>query len=194
MGLTIRPEREYAAYIFDCDGTLADSMPVHHQAWVYALKKNGATFEFTYEQMCHWGGMSLYETVRKLNTIHNGCLDPEKVVQDQVERIAEHLPYVKPREHVAAVALELADKSPLAVASGGCRQNVHTTLEAIGLKQIFQVIITHEDVVQSKPSPEIFLLAASRLGVEAEDCLVYEDSVTGIEAAKAAGMDYILVD
>ena len=64
----------------------------------------------------------------------------------------------------------------------------------IGLKPLFQVIVTREDVVQSKPSPEIFLLAASKLGVEAGECLVYEDSITGIEAAKAAHMDYILVD
>ena len=190
----MRPEREYAAYIFDCDGTLADSMPMHHDAWVYALKKNGSTFEFTYEQMCHWGGMSLDGTVCKLNDMHNCSLDSETVVKDQIERVAERLPYVKAREPVAALARELAARSPLAVASGGCRENVHRTLEVIGLKPLFQVIVTREDVVQSKPSPEIFLLAASKLGVEAGECLVYEDSITGIEAAKAAHMDYILVD
>ena len=192
--MNIRPEREYAAYIFDCDGTLANSMPVHHEAWVLALKNNGATFDFTYEQMCDWGGKSMFETVKDLNDLYSCSLDPEKVVKDQIDYIAGKLPQVKPREHVAAVARELAHSAPMAVASGGCRQNVHTTLEAIGLKQLFQVIVTHEDVAQSKPSPEIFLLAASKLGVEAADCLVYEDSATGIEAAKAAQMDYILVD
>ena len=189
----MRPEREYAAYIFDCDGTLADSMPAHHESWVRALKHNGAEFEFSYQQMCDWGGMSPEETVSRLNTMHACSLDPEKVGADQAVYIAERLRQVKARPEVAAIARELAEKSPMAVASGGCRKNVLTTLESIGLRELFKVIVTHEDVVQSKPSPELFLLAANKLGVKANDCLVYEDSITGIRAAQAAQMDYILI-
>ena len=121
-------------------------------------------------------------------------LDAEKVALDQKRHVSDLLHSVKPREAVVEAAHKLSEKAPLAVASGGHRSNVDITLRAIGVYDLFRVIVTHEDVSRSKPSPEMFLLAAEKMGEEPVRCLVYEDSPTGIEAAKAAGMDWILVE
>ena len=190
----MRPTKEYEGYIFDCDGTLADSMPVHHDAWVKALEENGAQFDFTFDLMCSWGGKSMFQTVHDLNDMFEHALDAAEVAAAQARYVADFLKTVQGREEVVGLARELADVAPMAVASGGHRNNVHTTLTAIGVIELFRVIVTHEDVTQSKPSPEMFLLAADRLGVKPQNCLVYEDSPTGVEAAKAAGMDWVLVD
>lgn len=188
------PTRRYSGYIFDCDGTLADSMPLHHQAWTHALNESGAPFDFPYEQMCSWGGKSLQGTVADLNTQHGTRLDASRIRSSLARFIQQHLPSVQPRAHIVELARELATQAPVAVASGGHRQDVHITLNAIGVRDLFEVIITQDDVTHSKPAPDIFLIAAERLGVKPTECLVYEDSPTGIAAAKAAGMDVIRVD
>ena len=188
------PTRTYAGYIFDCDGTLADSMPLHHDAWTHALRAAGATFNFPYELMCQWGGKSMRSTIDGLNEMFDCDLDIEIIRQAQASYIHDHLPHVQPRKHILTLAHKLAHQGHVSVASGGHRDHVHTTLKAIGASELFNIVITADDVQNSKPSPEIFLLAAERMGVEPCQCLVYEDSPTGIQAAKSAGMDYIFVD
>lgn len=190
------PKKDYAAYIFDCDGTLADSMPLHYEAWTHALKVAGADFTFPYELMCQWGGKSLKGTVEGLNEMHGSKLEVEAVRRAVADYIDKHLPKVQPRTHIVAIARKLAQTHPVSVASGGQRVDVHTTLNAIGVRDIFpaQRIITADDVTYSKPAPDIFLLAAERMGVPPKQCLVYEDSPTGIQAAIAAGMDHVVVD
>ena len=185
--------REYGGYIFDCDGTLADSMVVHHRAWRSALAKHGASFDFDWELFTSRAGMSLPNTVRELNQQFGLALDPVEVSSSQRQAYERLLPSIKPISDVVALAVRVAATRPVSVASGGERQTVLRTLELIGLGQTFPIVITAEDVQHGKPAPDMFLLAAERMGVRAEDCVVFEDSVLGLEAAKRAKMAAVLV-
>lgn len=187
------PGRAYGGYIFDCDGTLADSMVVHYQAWLAALSLHGATFEFGWELFTSRAGMTLPRTVSELNLQFGTTLDPEELTRAQRREYARFMADVKPIADVVAFALEAARTYPVSVASGGEREVVVRTLELIGLGQTFPVVVTAEDVTHGKPAPDMFLLAAERMGVPPQDCVVFEDSVLGLEAARRAGMASVLV-
>jgi beta-phosphoglucomutase-like phosphatase (HAD superfamily) len=182
------PEQRYEAFIFDCDGTLVDSMPLHFAAWREAFQLFGAPFEFTWELFQSRAGMGLEQTVRELNLQFATGLDPAAVVRAQVSASDRLLPNVRSIEPVAAFAREVAASSPMSVASGGKRFHVEQSLRVTGLAPLFPVVVTQEDVTRGKPDPQMFLLAAARMGVRPESCLVLEDSPLGLEAAKAAGM------
>ena len=185
--------RDYAGYIFDCDGTLADSMVVHHRAWLAAFTQHGASFEFGWDLFTSRAGMSLPKTVEALNEQFGLRLDPEAVTASQREAYELLLSSVRPIAPVVELALRVARVAPVSVASGGERKVVLRTLELIGLADTFPVVVTAEDVVLGKPAPDMFLLAAERMGVPAEGCVVFEDSVLGMEAARRAGMAAVLV-
>jgi HAD superfamily hydrolase (TIGR01509 family) len=185
--------RDYAGYIFDCDGTLADSMVVHYRAWLAAFALHGASFEFDWELFISRAGMSLPKTVEALNEQFGLRLDPQAVTAAQHEAYARLLPSVRPIAPVVELALRVARVAPVSVASGGERTVVLRTLELIGLGETFPVVVTAEDVALGKPAPDIFLRAAERMGVPARECVVFEDSVLGMEAARRAGMAAVLV-
>lgn len=185
--------RDYAGYIFDCDGTLVDSMVVHHRAWVRALEAVGATFEFPWELFVGRAGMTLTHTVQELNAQFGTTLDPQVLAGEQRRHYERLLPTVQPIAEVVELARHLAQSRPVSVASGGERGIVRKTLDLIGLGQIVPVVVTAEDVTAGKPAPDMFLLAAQRMGVPAGECVVFEDSKLGLEAAERAGMDSVLV-
>jgi HAD superfamily hydrolase (TIGR01509 family) len=185
--------REYGGYIFDCDGTLADSMVVHHKAWLTALAAHGAGIEFDWALFTSRAGMSLPNTVRELNAQFGLALDPEGVTASQRAEYERFLPTVQPITDVVELALSVAKTRPVSVASGGERKVVLRTLELIGLAELFPVVVTAQDVTHGKPAPDMFLLAAERMGVRPEDCVVFEDSLLGLEAAKRAKMASVLV-
>lgn len=185
--------REYGGYIFDCDGTLADSMVVHHRAWLAALAAHGAAFDFDWQLFTSRGGMTVSNTVRELNAQFGLTLDPQAVTDSQREEYERFLPTVQPIPAVVELARRVARTRPVSVASGGERLIVKRTLELIGLGQTFSIVITAEDVTHGKPAPDMFLLAAERMGVSPAECVVFEDSVLGIQAAKRAGMASVLV-
>ena len=184
---------EYGGYIFDCDGTLADSMQVHHRAWRAALRAHGAAFEFDWQLFMSRAGMSLPKTVEGLNRQFGLDMDPEAVTAAQRELYERFLPTVQPLAPVVELALLVARTRPVSVASGGERRVVRRTLELIGLGETFPVVVTAEDVTHGKPAPDMFLLAAERMGVAPAQCVVFEDSQLGIEAAERAGMASVLV-
>jgi HAD superfamily hydrolase (TIGR01509 family) len=185
--------RDFGGYIFDCDGTLADSMVVHHRAWLAALRLHGATFEFDWELFTSRAGMSLPKTVEALNEQFVMTMDPEAVTAAQRAEYERFLPTVRPIAPVVELAQRVARRAPVSVASGGERKIVLRTLELIGLGDTFSVVVTAEDVRHGKPAPDMFLLAAERMGVAPADCVVFEDSVLGLEAARRAGMTGVLV-
>ena len=187
------PTRNYAGYIFDCDGTLADSMPVHHLAWRAALEQHRATIEFDWELFVSRAGMSLTKTVEALNQQFGLTLNPEAVAAAQRREYQRFLPGVQPIAPVVYLARRVAKSRAVSVASGGERGIIARTLELIGLTDIFSVVVTPEDVPHGKPAPDMFLLAAERMEVAPADCVVFEDGVLGIEAAERAGMDSVLV-
>ncbi len=185
--------REFGGYIFDCDGTLADSMSVHHRAWRAALALHGATIDFGWELFTSRAGMSLPATVRELNVQFGLSLSPELVTASQREEYERSLPGVQPIIEVVELARRVAVSRPVSVASGGERRIIERTLEILGLRQTFPVIVTAEDVTHGKPAPDMFLLAAERMGVNPADCVVFEDAELGLEAARRAGMASVLV-
>jgi beta-phosphoglucomutase-like phosphatase (HAD superfamily) len=188
------PTREYSAFIFDCDGTLADSMPLHQRAWVTALRKYGATFDFGWELFMSRAGKSIERTVAELNAEFGLTLDPASVSAAQRAEYDVLALGVKPIESVLQYARERAQAGcPVSVASGGDAVTVARTLRTIGAADLFPIVVTVEDVEHGKPAPDLFLLAAQRMGVAAEQCLVFEDSLLGITAAERAGMGAVLV-
>ncbi len=188
------PSAEYSAFIFDCDGTLADTMPVHQIAWVHALRKHGASFDFGWDLFMSRAGKTIELTVSELNHQFGLKLDPAAVAADQRAHFDTLAAGVLALENVVAFARERAAHGfPVSVASGGDASTVHRTLRTIGVSNLFQVVVTAEDVVHGKPAPDLFLLAAKRMGVAPEQCLVFEDSLLGISAAERAGMGAVLV-
>lgn len=188
------PPGDFSAYIFDCDGTLAASMAIHYQSWRFAIQQQLPSFDFTWEELCSMGGMSIKETVAELHRRHGIVLDVERIFHDYDTDLDRRIDTVEPCEDVVALARELHRRGlPIGVASGGFRRYVERTLRAIKVDAIFPVIVTIEDVARAKPAPDLFLLTAQKLGVAPERCLVIEDSPQGRLAAEAAGMRCMLV-
>jgi HAD superfamily hydrolase (TIGR01509 family) len=188
------PPGSFEGYIFDCDGTLADTMPLHYSAWCRAFRDFGATFHFGEQQFYAMGGMSTRLVVRELNEQHGLNLDIDALVHHKEECFLERLHEVRPIEPVVRFAREVAGAGrPVAVASGGFRHIVEKTLELVEIRGLFEIIMTPADVERGKPAPDMFLKAAELMGVRPECCLVFEDGGAGIEAARAAGMPVVVV-
>lgn len=145
------------------------------------------------ELFYEWGGVPTAEIVRRLNAKFGTAMEVEEVVLRKEHYYRELIPAVEPKYDVVAVAREHQGRLPLAVASGSHRDLVVRTLDALGIHGIFTVVITAEDYRRGKPDPEPFLTAAARLGVAPSCCLVFEDTASGAEAARAAGMACVLV-
>ena len=185
------PPGEFAAYIFDCDGTLADTMPLHYKAWGAALCEHKATFpEALFYEL---GGMRTEAIVELLNERHGYRMPPAETARRKEEFYVEMLAEIEPIEPVVAFAREVYGRLPMAVASGGLRHIVTRTLESLGILGLFDAVVCAEDYVNGKPAPDPFLVAAAKLGVEPAKCLVFEDTAIGEAAARAAGMRSVLV-
>ena len=191
-GLEI-PDQPFEAYIFDNDGTLALSMGLHFEAWIAAYKQHGATFTLTRDYAQSLAGVCMLETVRRVNDRFQESLDPESVVAAQEAYYRDNLHRVPPNRPVVDFAKRVAQTHPVSVASGGVWETVTKTLEAIGLRELFDIVVTQDQVERSKPAPDLFLEAARRMGVEPSKCLVFEDGQLGMQAAAAAGMHAVLV-
>jgi HAD superfamily hydrolase (TIGR01509 family) len=186
------PGKRYAGYIFDCDGTLADSMPLHYTAWVDTVRKYGG--QIPEELFYSLGGWPSRKMVEHLNERFGTSLDPETIALEKEHLYVQGLDTIRIIPEVADFARQVAAFAKVSVASGGILPVVTKTLETIGFKNFFPVIVTSEQVKQGKPFPDIFLEAARRMDVRPSDCLVLEDSPAGFEAAVAAGMDYVVVN
>ena len=188
------PERDFDGYIFDCDGTLVDSMPLHFKAWAASFSHHNAPWEWTEDEFYASAGVPDRITVMELNQRYGANLNPDLVHQYKAEWYSRHLHEI---EAVAAVA-DLArryhfENRKISVASGSDLSLVIPSLERTGLVEFFDIIITPADVERGKPAPDMFLLAAERMGVAPENCLVFEDGQAGIDAAEAAGMPCVFV-
>ncbi len=190
------PDVEYEAFIFDCDGTLADSMPVHYHAWCRAIEKFAPGKTMPQELFYHLGGMPTRRVAEIVGLELEANYDPDEVAEYKEREYLNLLHTVRPIESVLSFARSMhAQGRPVSVASGGMPHVVRLTLELIGAKEIFpdDMIITAADVAEGKPAPDMFLLAAKRMGVEPSACLVFEDGEMGFRAAIAAGMGLVKV-
>ena len=188
---------ERRGWIFDCDGTLAASMWIHHRSWTHIIGLQlGRPFDFPWPLFCSMGGMSAVDTCKRLKAEYGFDLDVERLLADGHAFLEEHLEKdVTARPEVVNIVHHVRTLGhKTAVASAGRKAHVHTTLNRIDIAHLFDAIITAEDAARSKPHPDLFLAAAARIGVEPKDCVVLEDSPRGKEAADAAGMACILVE
>ena len=185
MKLTL-PPGPFGAYLFDCDGTIADSMPLHYIAWKKALSEWNCSFE---EPLFYaWGGRPIVEIIATLNQDHGLNMPVEAVAQRKERFYVELLPQLTPVPEVLEHIEAQHGRIPFAVVSGSTRESVTASLTALNILDRFDTLVCAGDYSKSKPAPDGFLLAAARLGVVPEACLVFEDTKMGIQAATAAGM------
>jgi beta-phosphoglucomutase family hydrolase len=180
---------ESEALIFDCDGTLVNSMPVHFTAWRKTLGKHG--FELTEERFYSLAGQPTWRLVEMLAAENGATVDVCAVAREKEQDFIELLHLIQPIETTVQIARRHLGQKKMAVASGGWRDITRMQLSHVGILEWFEAIVTAEDTERHKPEPDVFLEAARRLGVPPEACLVYEDADLGIEAARRAGMRWI---
>jgi HAD superfamily hydrolase (TIGR01509 family) len=190
MPLTL-PPGNFKAYLFDCDGTVVDSMPLHYIAWSRAFAEWGCTF--TEDQFYGWGGLPSEVIIERLNREQGLHMPPALVAERKEEFYYEFLPQLKPVPEVLEHVLEAYGRIPIAIVSGSTRESVVASLDALGLTARFDTLVCAGDYTHGKPNPEPFLLAAERLGVGPANCLVFEDADPGIQAATTAGMASVKV-
>ena len=166
-------------------------MPLHYAAWKNALRAWGC--EFSEELFYAWGGLSVTQIVNLLNEKYSLRMPVEDVLQRKEECYFEFLPDLKAVPEVLEHIHSSYGRVPLAVVSGSKRDSVTASLRALELLEKFEVLVCAEDYTRGKPDPEPFLLAASKLGVNPEACLAFEDTEVGIQAAQAAGMATVKV-
>src|SRR5271155_685497 len=187
----ILPPGDFQAYLFDCDGTIADSMPLHYVAWKRALGEWGC--EFPEETFYAWGGMPVTEIIRSLNEEHGLQMPVEQVAARKEEHYYEFLPQLQAVPEVVEHIEAQHGRIPFAVVSGSRRDSVTASLGSLQLLDKFDALVCAGDYQKSKPDPEAFLLGAAKLGVAPATCLVFEDTNMGIQAATAAGMASVKV-
>jgi len=180
------PPGVFKAYLFDCDGTVADSMPLHYVAWSRALSEWNC--EFSEEVFYAWGGMPVAEIISTLNEKRGLQMPVESVARRKEQLYFEILPQLKAVPEVLEHIEASHGRIPFAVVSGSTRDSVTASLQALKILDRFETLVCAGDYRRSKPDPEPFLVAAARLGVAPQDCLVFEDTDMGIQAATAAGM------
>lgn len=172
--------------IFDFDGTIVDSMPVHFLSWKQAFHEFGADFT---ERFCYdHAGLPLLAVVETYNNKTGTTLDPLKVVQKKNIYHEAYLPETEPIPEVVSIIQRYYGKLPMAIATGNSRKLTLPLMERLNLTRYFKSVIFGEDVRRGKPDPESFLKAAKAIGVPPEKCEVFEDGDPGIEAAIRAGM------
>jgi HAD superfamily hydrolase (TIGR01509 family) len=185
------PAGNFRAFLFDCDGTIVDSMPLHYIAWNKALSEWNCSLR---EELFYaWGGMPIVEIIEQLNKDLGLKMPVEEVSRRKEELYFEILPQLKAVPEVLECIQTNHGKIRFAVVSGSTRDSVVASLSALQLLDRFEVMVCAGEYTRSKPDPEAFLLAAAKLGVEPNSCLVFEDTEMGIQAAIAAGMAYVKI-
>ncbi|MGA7884881.1 MAG: HAD family phosphatase [Acidobacteriaceae bacterium] len=190
MKLTL-PAGDFQAYLFDCDGTIADSMPLHYLAWKQALGEWGC--HYPEDLFYQWGGKPIREIIADLNRMQGLSMPVEEVAHRKESLYYELLPKLTAVPEVLHEIESAHGRIPFAVVSGSTRESVVKSLEVLHLLDKFDLLVCAGEYIRAKPAPDPFLMAAQKLGVAPEKCLVFEDTDLGIEAAKAAGMAWVRI-
>ena len=185
--LEIFPKTE--ALIFDLDGTLADTMPIHYLAYKNILKKFG--IDFSPQLFASLAGIPAIETVHKLNEIFGTNMDAEEIGHLKESEYEKNMYKMKPVEPVAELMIKNYGKMPMSVGTGGYKRLAWKTMNILGFDKYFDILVSVEDVTHHKPHPETFLKCAELMNVPPVKCQVFEDGKLGIQAAKAAKMSVV---
>jgi HAD superfamily hydrolase (TIGR01509 family) len=185
------PQGPFSAFIFDLDGTIVDSMPLHYEAWKTALAPYGC--DFPEDLFYSWAGVPTDKIVTLLNEKFGLTMPVADVLRKKEDLFQLYLPTIKTIPETVELLEAHKGKLPMGVVSGGPIETVRQTLEAIQLADCFQTILGAENYARGKPAPDGFLLAARNLKAKPQTCLVFEDADLGIQAAEAAGMKWVRV-
>ncbi len=175
--------------IFDCDGTLADTMPLHWRAWQTVAARY--RLHFPEDRFYALGGVPSRDILKMLAEEQGVTLDHIRAAHEKEAAYLPMMSRIEPIHAVVGIAREHFGRIPMAVASGGTRQIIEQVLEHLGIRQLFKAVVTSECVVNQKPAPDIFLEAAHRIGVPPRCCRAYEDTELGLQAIRAAGMEAV---
>ncbi len=181
--------QDHDALLFDCDGTLADTMPAHYRAWLAITSAHGIAFDE--DRFYALGGRPTRDIVSGLAAEAGVVIDVDEAAELKERRFLEQLESVLPIDPVVEVVRRCRGRIPLAVVTGGYQSVCRRILARIGILDAFDTIVASEDTERHKPDPDPFLEAARRLGARPERCVVWEDSGLGIEAARRAGMQWV---
>ena len=187
------PPGDFAGYNFDLDGTLVDTMPLHYVAWDQAMQAAGLQCQLDEELFYSLGGVPTLKVAELIGQHYGLKLDPRAIFEHKESLFQALQKDAKLIEPVVVIARRVAATHPVSIASGGPRDIVKRSLELAGLAPLFKVVVSADDVAHGKPAPDMFLLAAKKMGVAPEKCLVFEDAEPGMRAAVAAGMKYVKV-
>ncbi len=184
MTLKVHPKTK--ALIFDLDGTLSDSLPVHLATWNILGDKYGFTFD---PNILHeMTGRPTIEFAVRVVEQYGLTVQPEKLVKLKQESFWEMANLLKPVDEVVSIVKASYGKLPMAVGTGASRRSAEVQLKELKLIRYFDAIVSADDVTKHKPDPDTFLECARLMGVEPQFCQVFEDGDMGITAAKKAGM------
>lgn len=185
------PDREFAAFLFDFDGTVADTMPAHLDAWNKALSFYGLTL--SKDQHQEWAGRPTRQIVQMLSEKHGIEIPTDEFLQSKETHYMKSIHAVKEIPPIVEIMKGAHGIIPMAVVSGSRRKQIEMTLKLLNLSHYFDLIVGAEDYVHGKPAPDCFLKAAQLLKVKPEECLAFEDADLGIQSAHAAGMPCLRV-
>ena len=189
------PAGDFAGYLFDLDGTLVDTMPLHFAAWRDALRRCGLGRDLDEDYFYSLGGVPTLLVAQRIGEHYGVKLDAARVEHVKEELYVERLREAKLIKPVVAFARRVARTHPVAVVTGGMPRVAQASLKITGLDMLFPIVVTPADVPsgRGKPAPDMFLFAARRMGVPPARCLVFEDAEPGIVGARAAGMQVVRV-
>lgn len=174
------------ALIFDLDGTLVDSMPLHLEAWQEICATKGVVF--TSEEFYSLAGVPADRIFKIINEKYGKDFDPQSdsLAKEAIYmRKIEHLKLIEP---VFEIAKQYHGKMPMSIGTGSPGQHSWEAVRILGLDQYFDILVSKNDVKEGKPNPETFLKCAEAMNIDPQYCQVFEDGDPGLEAAKTAGM------
>lgn len=173
--------------IFDCDGTLVDSMPLHYKVWETVLRRYN--LELSEERFYQWAGLPVDKIIQRLADEKGLKVDIGAIAEERDSEFHNRpASEFRPVEPVVEIARRFRGQLPMAVATGSTRASAEASLRAIGIMEWFDAVVSSHEAGRAKPAPDVFLVAAARIGVAPGDCVALEDGDAGLESARAAGM------